>query len=125
MVTDKQVRLLMKLYHTERILCRASAKAGMDEKTARKYLRSGKLPSELKVPHTWRTREDSFDEVWEDVRTKLEVNPGLEAKTLFEDLQRRFPGRFSDGARLRGRQRRFIFRRCIDRVSFANPTLRG
>ena len=28
---------------------------------------------------------------------KLELNPGLEAKTLFVDLQRRYPGRFSDG----------------------------
>jgi len=71
MVTDKQVRLLMKFYHTERSLCRASAKAGMDEKTALKYLRSGtlevletgKLPSELKVFHTWRTRDDPFEEV--------------------------------------------------------------
>ena len=105
MVTDKQVRLLMKFYQAERILYRASAKAGMDEKTARKYLRSGRLPSELKVPHTWSTREDPFDEVWDDVRTKLEVNPGLEAKALFEDLQRRFPGRFSDG-QLRTFQRR-------------------
>lgn len=105
MVTDNQVRLLMKFYHTERSLYRASAKAGMDEKTARKYLRSGKLPSELKVPHMWRTRKDPFEEVWDDVRFKLEVNPGLEAKTLFEDLQRRFPGRFSDG-QLRTFQRR-------------------
>ena len=105
MVTDKQVRLLMKFYQTERVLCRSSAKAGMDEKTARKYLRSGRLPSELKQPHTWRTREDPFDEVWEDIRAKLEINPGLEAKTLFEDLQRRFPGRFSDG-QLRTLQRR-------------------
>lgn len=27
----------------------------------------------------------------------LEINPGLEAKTIFEDFQRRNPGRFSDG----------------------------
>ena len=26
----------------------------------------------------------------------LELNPGLQAKTLFSDLQRRFPGRFPD-----------------------------
>lgn len=105
MVTDKQVRLLMKFYQTERVLCRASAKAGMDEKTARKYLRSGKLPSALKVPHTWSTRADAFEEVWDDIRSRLEINPGLEAKTLFKDLQRRFPGRFADG-QLRTFQRR-------------------
>ena len=38
-------------------------------------------------------------------RALLEVNPGLEAKTLFEDLQRRYPGLFSDG-QLRTLQRR-------------------
>ena len=30
----------------------------------------------------WRTREDSFKEMWEKVRSKLELNPGLQAKTL-------------------------------------------
>ena len=36
---------------------------------------------------------------------RLERNPGLQAKTLFEDLQRRFPGRFPDG-QLRTLQRK-------------------
>ena len=57
MVTDKQVRRLMKLIKTEKTLATAAAKAGMDEKTARKYRRLGRLPSEVKVEHTWRTRE--------------------------------------------------------------------
>jgi hypothetical protein len=35
----------------------------------------------------------------------LEVNPGLEAKTIFEYLQRRYAGRFADG-QLRTLQRR-------------------
>jgi hypothetical protein len=34
----------------------------------------------------------------------LEINPGLEAKTIFEDLQRRDPGRYADG-QLRSLQR--------------------
>jgi hypothetical protein len=25
------------------------------------------------------------------------MNPGLETKTLFEDLQRKYPGQFADG----------------------------
>ncbi len=41
------------LIHQEPTLARAAAKAGMDEKTARKYRRLGKLPSEVKQPHTW------------------------------------------------------------------------
>jgi hypothetical protein len=105
MVTDQQVRRLRKLKQREKTLSSAAAKAGMDEKTARKYLRLGKLPSELESPRQWRTRPDPFSEVWEDVRSHLVLNPGLEAKTLFEDLQRRYPGRFQDG-QIRTLQRR-------------------
>jgi len=105
MVTDKQVRYLMKLIQKESTLSLSASKAGMDEKTARKYRRLGKLPSELKQDHTWRTRKDSFQDVWEAIRSKLSLNPGLEAKTLFDDLQRCYPGRFSDG-QLRTLQRR-------------------
>jgi hypothetical protein len=105
MVTDQQVRRLFKLMQTEATGYIAAAKAGMDEKTARKYMNAGKLPSELLIEHTWRTRTDPFEAHWEEVREQLTESPGLEAKTLFEDLQRRFPDTFSDG-QLRTLQRR-------------------
>ena len=105
MVTDHQVRILMKLFQTEQTKAIAAAKAGMDPKTARKYLRSGRLPSQSKTEHTWRTRRDPFDEVWEEVESFLKENAGFEAKTIFEWLQREYPGRFSDG-QLRTLQRR-------------------
>ena len=44
MVTDNQVRMLMKLVNREKLLKTATAKAGMSEKTARKYLKSCELP---------------------------------------------------------------------------------
>jgi len=53
----------------------------------------------------WRTRPDSFADVWPQLELMLQLNPGLEAKTLFADLQRRFPGRFPD-SQLRTLQRR-------------------
>ena len=105
MVTDQQVRRLRALMHTEKTQAIAAAKAGMDEKTARKYVRNRELPSQGKKEHTWRTREDPFEEEWEAIREKLEINPGLEAKTIFNALQREKPGRFSDG-QLRTLQRR-------------------
>ena len=95
----------MKLLNQEQTLSLAAAKSGMDEKTARKYRRLRKLPSEMNKERDWRTREDSFKEMWEKVRSKLELNPGLQAKTLFKDLQRRHPGKFQDG-QLRTLQRR-------------------
>ncbi len=105
MVTDQQVRRLFKLVQTEKNFGIAAIKAGMDEKTARKYHNLGKLPSELDKPHTWRTRKDPFEEVWHEIKSMLEINAGLEAKTIFEDLQRRNPGQFADG-QLRTLQRR-------------------
>ena len=63
------------------------------------------MPSELKKDRTWRTRKDPFEDVWEDIASMLTINPGLEAKTLFEDLQRRNPSRYEDG-QLRTLQRR-------------------
>jgi len=113
MVTDEQVRRLMRLIQKESTLATAAAKAGMDEKTARKYRRLGKLPSDVRVGHSWRTREDPFAEVWEELRLKLKDHPGLEAKTLFDDLQRRYPGRFADG-QLRTLQRRVKCWRALE-----------
>ncbi len=113
MVTDRQVRMLMKLINEEERLAAAAAKAVMDEKTARKWRDSSMLPSQAKVEHSWRTRQDPFEDVWEEVQAKLKVNPGFEAKTLFEDLQRRYPGRFSDG-QIRSLQRRIKAWRALE-----------
>ena len=97
MVTDRQVRRLMSLLQTEQSLQVSADKAGMDRETARKYRKSGKLPSEVRPNHDWRTRIDPFAEVWPWVAGQLSMNPGLEARTLFEALQREHPGRFADG----------------------------
>jgi hypothetical protein len=105
MVTDKQVRRVLRLSKTERNQEVAASKAGMDAKTARKYLRLGRLPTEIERERDWRTRPDAFADVWDEIRQQLEVNPGLEAKTVFQELQRRFVGRFGDG-QLRTLQRR-------------------
>lgn len=107
MITDNQARKLMKYLQEKKSLGIAATKSGMDEKTARKYRNIGRLPSELKAEkvRNWRTRKNPFDEVWEMVKSFLENNSGLEAKTLFEHLQREYPGRFQDG-QIRTFQRR-------------------
>ena len=113
MLTDQQFRKLSRMRKAGFSVAIAAAKAGMSEKTARKYLQLGKMPSEAQSVHDWRTREDPFAEVWEEIKTELEVNPGLEAKTLFCELQRRFPGRFPDG-QLRSLQRRVKIWRALE-----------
>ena len=106
MTQDQQVRRLMSLIKNGVPLSIASAKAGMSEPTARKYRKAGKLPSALKRKHDWRTRPDPFVEVWPEIKEFLERDAGLEAKTVFEELQRRYPDRFTRG-QLRTLQRRF------------------
>ena len=83
----------------------AAMKAGMDRKTARKYVAAGKLPSEMTVPRDWRTREDPFAEHWPEVEALVRETPALEAKTLFEVLSAKYPDRYEAG-QLRTLQRR-------------------
>ena len=105
MVTDQQIRRLYKLLNTEQTQEIAAAKAGMDVKTARKYIKAKRLPSELKKARHWRTRPDWFEPVWAGIQEQLRTNPGLEAKTIFAALQRQQPERFADG-QLRTLQRK-------------------
>ena len=105
MVTDNQVRRLFRMLQTEKTLAAAAAKSNMDEKTARRYKRLRMLPSEAAKPHSWRTRTDPFESVWEKVRSMLSINPGLQGKVIFQYLQREDPGQFADG-QIRTLQRR-------------------
>jgi hypothetical protein len=54
------------------------------------------LPSDARGVHDWRTREDPFQEVWAEVHEQLEASAELQAKTLFQWLQRKYPGRFQE-----------------------------
>ena len=83
----------------------AAMRAGMDRKTARKYVRAGKLPSELRKPHSWRTREDPFAADWPALMRMLEEAPELEARTLFDHLLGLKPEAYTAG-QLRTLQRR-------------------
>ena len=108
MVTDAQVRLLRKKRMEGKTQAAAAAAAGMSERTARQWS-TGALPSQTKEPRTWRTREDPFAELWATEVEPLLVadeDGGLEAKAVFAELVRRYPGRFEPG-QVRTLQRRF------------------
>ena len=94
MVTDEQVRKLMKMNQTEVTQSVAAAKAGMSDKTARKYLRLGKLPSQNQKPRDWRTRPDDFAEIWEEIEEILKRDASVEAVTIFDYLCRQYEGKF-------------------------------
>ena len=67
----------------------------------RKYRRSKKP----RVPHTWRNVPDPFEDVWDEARGWLEMEPERTAKSIFEELRQKYPGKFKDG-QLRTMQRR-------------------
>lgn len=94
-------------------LVEAARFAGMSLPTARKYWRSGRMPSEMHQPRAWRTRENPFEEVWPEIEAMLREEPRLKAKTIFEALQAKEPGRFQDG-QLRTLQRQIRQWRASD-----------
>ena len=94
-------------------LQQAAVVAGMSLPTARKYFRGGRMPSEMKETRTWRTRENPFSEVWAEIEAILRQEPRLKAKTIFEELQAKHPGRFQDG-QLRTLQRQIRQWRASD-----------
>ena len=95
----------MKLIQEESTLATAAAKAGMDEKTARKYRDLERLPSQTKRERTWKTRKDAFEEGWPEILGILERDEAVEAKTIFDYLERQYPDRYPAGG-LRTLQRR-------------------
>ncbi len=94
MKNDSEVKLYMSERRKGKSQQGAAARAGMSERTARKYERAGKLPSELKRPHDWKTRTDPFEEDWSWVVEQLERDPALQASTLFALLCEKHPGRY-------------------------------
>ena len=94
MVTDSQVRRLFAMKNKVKYLYQLADTAGMSNKTARKYLKSGVLPSQCRAIHGWPTHPDAFAEDWSWVEDFLKNNSGLESKALFEALQCKYPGKY-------------------------------
>ena len=99
MVTDGQVKELRRLLSAGKSLAFSARMTEMNEKTARTYRDDGRLPSQRKTPRQYRTRRDPFSEVWPAIEQRLEQEPRLKAKTLFEWLQEQHPGEFPDSTR--------------------------
>jgi len=99
MITDGKVMELRRMLAQGKSLAASSRMTNMSDKTARKYRDDDRLPSQRKKPRDYRTRIDPFAEVWAEVQARLEAEPRLKANTLFEWLQRTYPGDFPDSTR--------------------------
>ena len=106
LITDCQYQRLMKDYNSSGVLAHAAMKADIDPKTARRYIRAGQGPQEMKPAHTWRTRQDPVEAIWAEAQRWLEETPELEAKMLFEHLLSEGAGGQVDGRAVRTFQRR-------------------
>jgi len=100
--------------------------AGTDEATAetivrlrqdgtpkRKYRRTQKS----KGPRTYRSRPDPFAAVWDEVCRWLTTQPERNGRSVFDELQHRYPGRFIDG-QLRTLQRHIAVWRAHTVLTF-------
>ena len=89
--------------------CSAEAGAPLEcgsnvDAVALRHRRYRRTPKSL-GPRRYRTRPDPFAIVWGTIRQWLELQPERTAKSVFQELQQRFPGQFPE-VQLRTLQRR-------------------
>ena len=103
-ITDHQVHKY-KQHRNKLSQVASAAKAGVSERSARRIEGAQSLPSQ-RPARGWRTREDPLSTVWDsEVIPLLQTDARLNAVTLLEELQRRYPGQW-DASVLRTLQRR-------------------
>jgi hypothetical protein len=84
MITKRQYQRLMSEYEKTGKIVVSAMKANVHPQTASKYIQAGKPPQQAQEPHTWRTRPDPLEPIWDQVQRMLRDVPELETKTLFE-----------------------------------------
>jgi hypothetical protein len=124
MKNDREVRLYMQERRKGTPQRIAAARAGMSERTARKFEQARQLPSQVKRPHDWNTRKNPFEEDWPWVIEELKRDSALQGSTLFALLCERHPGRYrptqmrtlqrhiAQWKAIHGPEREVIFEQC-------------
>lgn len=101
----EQVRVYMSNRNKGHTQITAAAKAGFSERSGRR-VEKGAYTQSLAQERHWRTRKDPFEAVWDhEIVPRLEEAPRLQAITVLEDLQKRYPDQYPTGL-LRTLQRR-------------------
>ena len=103
-IKSQQIRIYMDSKQEGKSQRAAAAAAGFSERSS--YRVEKRLFQPAKRERNWRTRQDPFESVWlNELVPLLEAQPKLEARTLLEELQRRYEGKYPDKL-LRTLQRR-------------------
>jgi transposase len=102
-ITNHQIRLFMQSKQNGKSTEVAAAQAGFSSRSAYRIQDPKHNP---RTKRLWKTRPDPFEEVWHaELVPLLELSPKLEARTLLEELQKRYPDQYPD-KQLRTLQRR-------------------
>ena len=95
LITSNQIRLFMKSKERGNSVTVAAAQAGFSERSAFNIKKRSLEPANCQ--RSWKTRLDPFGSVWESVLVPLlESSPKLEARTLLEELQKRYPEQYPE-----------------------------
>ena len=99
MISPQQQNKLMKEYEKRGRIGLSAAKAGVDRKTGSKYIGGAPGPLEPRSQRGWRAHQDAFGWVWPEMERRLDREPLLSAKTLWEELLREHGEKFRAGQR--------------------------
>ncbi len=103
-ITNHQIRLYMQSRQNKKSVTVSAAQARFSERSA--YRINKKQCNSKKAKRHWKTRPDPFEAVWQnELVPLLEASPKLEARTLLEELQKRYPSQYPE-KQLRTLQRR-------------------
>jgi transposase len=103
-ITNIQIRLFMQSKKSGKSIAVAAAQAGFSERSA--YNIENRSFETANRKRSWKTRSDPFEAVWQsELVPLLESSPKLEARTLLEEIQKRYPDKYPE-KQLRTLQRR-------------------
>lgn len=51
----------------------------------------------VRIPHTWRTRKNPFENIWTEICSWLEIGPDRTAKSISEEIRFRYPDQYHNG----------------------------
>lgn len=95
-INDNQIRIYMSLRTQGKQQITSAALAGICERSGRR-IEKGEIVPEQKIKRHWRTRKDPFAEIWNsEIIPMLSNAPDLQPKTLFEYLQKEYPGKYDN-----------------------------
>ena len=95
-INESQRRIYMSLRNQGKSQITSAAMTGISERSGRRIEKNKIVPGNKPERH-WRTRNDPFVNIWEsEIIPMLSNSPELQPKTLFEYLQNKYPGEYSN-----------------------------